>query len=594
MSLYGDAIPGSRRRRQTAGATMSENPDNSLNASPETAGGSDFIRDIVREDLASGKYVPAQIRTRFPPEPNGYLHIGHAKAICLDFGVAQEFGGKCNLRMDDTNPGKEEREYYDAIQEDIAWLGYKWDGEIKFASDYFEQMYEYALIMIRKGLAYVDDQSAEEIRATRGTPFAPGTNSPWRERPVEENLELFRRMRDGEFPNGSKTLRAKIDMASPNINFRDPVMYRILHEQHQRTGDKWCIYPMYDWAHGLEDSIEHVTHSLCTLEFEIHRPLYDWFLAPLPIEQKPRQIEFSRLNLTYTVMSKRKLLRLVQERHVSGWDDPRMPTVRGLRRRGYTPSSIRNFVAAVGITKFNGITDVGVLENTLREELNREAPRYMAVLHPLKVVITNYPEGAVEELEAVNNPERPEAGSRRLRFSRELYIEQDDFREVPPPKYFRLSPGREVRLRWGYFIRCEEVVKDHSGKVVELRCTYDPATRGGNAPDGRKVKGTIHWVEESSAVRGEVREYDRLFKVPNPDDVEDGHDFLENLNPESLRVLDGCMLEPGLAQLPAESRVQFERLGYFCSDWRDHAVGKPVFNRTVGLKDSWAKIEKKS
>ena len=572
---------------------MSDSAENNVNAA-ENAGNSDFIRDIVKEDLASGKYTPQQIRTRFPPEPNGYLHIGHAKAICLDFGVAQEFGGKCNLRMDDTNPGKEEREYYDAIQEDITWLGYKWDGDIKFASDYFDKMYEFALIMIRKGLAYVDDQSADEIRANRGTPYAPGKNSPWRDRSVEENLDLFERMRNGEFPNGSKTLRAKIDMASPNINFRDPVMYRILHEEHQRTGNKWCIYPMYDWAHGLEDSLEHVTHSLCTLEFEIHRPLYDWFLVPLPIEQKPRQIEFSRLNLNYTVMSKRKLLRLVQEKYVSGWDDPRMPTVRGLRRRGYTPSSIRNFVAAVGITKFNGITDVGVLENTLREELNREAPRYMAVLHPLKVVITNYPEGQTEEIEAVNNPENPAAGTRTLRFGRELYIEQDDFREVPPPKYFRLAPGKEVRLRWGYFIRCEEVVKDDAGNIVELHCTYDPATRGGNAPDGRKVKGTIHWVEATSAIRGEVREYDRLFKVANPDDVEEGHDFLENLNPDSLHILKDCMLEPGLAQLPPESRVQFERLGYFCSDWRDHTSAKPVFNRTVSLKDSWAKIEKKN
>ena len=409
----------------------------------------DFIREIVRADLASGKYRPEEIRTRFPPEPNGYLHIGHAKAICLDFGVAQEFGGKCNLRMDDTNPGKEDREYYDSIQEDIAWLGYRWDGDVKFASSYFPKMYEYALLMIEKGLAYVDDQSAEEIRATRGTPFQAGVNSPWRDRSVEENLDLFKRMKAGEFPNGAKVLRAKIDMASPNINFRDPVMYRILHESHERTGDEWCIYPMYDWAHGLEDSIEEVTHSLCTLEFEIHRPLYNWFLEPLPIPRKPRQIEFSRLNLTYTVMSKRKLLRLVQEGHVSGWDDPRMPTVRGFRRRGYTPSSIRNFVAAVGITKFNGVTDVGVLENTLREELNHNAPRYMAVLRPLKVVLTNYPEGQVEWLEAVNNPERPEDGTRKVPFGRELFIEQDDFQEAPPPKYFRLAPGREVRLRWG-------------------------------------------------------------------------------------------------------------------------------------------------
>lgn len=552
----------------------------------------DFIREIVRADLASGKYRPEEIRTRFPPEPNGYLHIGHAKAICLDFGVAQEFGGKCNLRMDDTNPGKEDREYYDSIQEDIAWLGYRWDGDVKFASSYFPKMYEYALLMIEKGLAYVDDQSAEEIRATRGTPFQAGVNSPWRDRSVEENLDLFKRMKAGEFPNGAKVLRAKIDMASPNINFRDPVMYRILHESHERTGDEWCIYPMYDWAHGLEDSIEEVTHSLCTLEFEIHRPLYNWFLEPLPIPRKPRQIEFSRLNLTYTVMSKRKLLRLVQEGHVSGWDDPRMPTVRGFRRRGYTPSSIRNFVAAVGITKFNGVTDVGVLENTLREELNHNAPRYMAVLRPLKVVLTNYPEGQVEWLEAVNNPERPEDGTRKVPFGRELFIEQDDFQEVPPPKYFRLAPGREVRLRWGYFIKCEEVVKDAAGNVVELRCTYDPDTKGGNAPDGRKVKGTIHWVEATNSVKAIVREYDRLFKCAEPEAVEEGHDFIENLNPDSLKVLDECRIEPGLASLPPETRVQFERLGYFVTDWRDHAPGAPVFNKTVSLKDSWAKIVK--
>ena len=556
----------------------------------EKAESKDFIREIVKADLASGKYRPEEIQTRFPPEPNGYLHIGHAKAICLDFGIAQEFGGKCNLRMDDTNPGKEEKEYYDAIQEDITWLGYHWDGPIRFASDYFQQMYDWAILMIRKGLAYVDDQSADEIRATRGTPFEPGRNSPWRDRPVEENLDLFERMNKGEFPDGSRVLRAKIDMASPNINFRDPVMYRILHEAHERTGTKWVVYPMYDWAHGLEDSIEHVTHSLCTLEFEIHRPLYNWFLEPLPIPRKPRQIEFSRLNLTYTVMSKRKLLRLVQEGHVSGWDDPRMPTIRGLRRRGYTPSSIRNFVASVGITKFNGVTDVGVLENFLREELNREAPRYMAVLRPLKVVLTNYPEGQTEWLEAVNNPEQPEAGSRKIPFGRELYIDQDDFKEVPPPKYFRLSPGKEVRLRWGYFITCNEVVKNADGTIAELRCTYDPATKGGNAPDGRKVKGTIHWVEAAHSVSAEVREYDRLFSVPEPDVVPEGHDFTENLNPDSLHVLTGCRVEAGLAELPPESRVQFERVGYFCADWRDHAPGRPVFNRTVGLKDSWAKI----
>ena len=571
---------------------MEETPNTAVTA-PSAEAPTDFIRDIVREDLASGKYRPEEIQTRFPPEPNGYLHIGHAKAICLDFGVAKEFGGKCNLRMDDTNPGKEDREYYDSIQEDINWLGYEWNGDVKFASDYFPKMYEFAVLMIQKGLAYVDDQSADEIRATRGTPFEPGVNSPWRDRTIEENLDLFQRMKDGEFPNGAKVLRAKIDMAHPNINFRDPVMYRILHEAHQRTGNQWCIYPMYDWAHGLEDSLEGVTHSLCTLEFEIHRPLYNWFLEPLPIPRKPRQIEFSRLNLTYTVMSKRKLLRLVQEKYVSGWDDPRMPTVRGFRRRGYTPSSIRNFVAAVGITKFNGVTDMGVLENTLREELNHEAPRYMAVLHPLKVTLTNYPEDQLEWLEAVNNPEKPEEGTRKIPFGRQLFIEQDDFQEVPPPKYFRLAPGREVRLRWGYFIKCNEVVKDAQGNVVELLCTYDPETRGGNAPDGRKVKGTIHWVESTKAVTATVREYDRLFKTPEPDAVEEGHDFLENLNPDSLHVLTDCRLEPGLAALPPETRVQFERLGYFVTDWRDHKPEAPVFNKTVSLKDSWAKIVKK-
>ena len=570
--------------------SMAENePKNNVGVEAPT----DFIRDIVREDLANGKYRPEEIRTRFPPEPNGYLHIGHAKAICLDFGVAKEFGGKCNLRMDDTNPGKEDREYYDSIQEDIAWLGYQWDGEVKFASDYFPKMYEFALILIRQGLAYVDDQSAEEIRATRGTPFEPGKESPWRNRSVGKNLDLFERMKNGEFPNGAKVLRAKIDMANPNINFRDPVMYRILHEAHQRTGNQWCIYPMYDWAHGLEDSLEGVTHSLCTLEFEIHRPLYNWFLEPLPIPRKPRQIEFSRLNLNYTVMSKRKLLRLVQEKYVSGWDDPRMPTVRGLRRRGYTPSSIRNFVASVGITKFNGVTDVGVLENTLREELNHEAPRYMAVLHPLKVVITNYPEGQTELLDAVNNPEKPEAGTRQIPFGREIYIEQDDFKEVPPPKYFRLTVGKEVRLRWGYFIKCNEVVKGDDGIVTELHCTYDPETRGGNAPDGRKVKGTIHWVEASHAATATVREYDRLFKVPEPELVPEGHDFTENLNPDSLHVLEEVRIEVGLANLPPESRVQFERQGYFVTDRYDHSKEHPVFNKIVGLKDSWAKIVQK-
>ncbi len=558
-----------------------------------TEGASDFIHEIINQDLKSGKYRFGEIRTRFPPEPNGYLHIGHAKAICIDFGIAEEYGGKCNLRMDDTNPGKEDVEYVESIKEDIHWFGYNWDGEVKFASDYFPKMIEYAKMMIQKGLAYVDDQSADEIRETRGTLTEPGKESPWRNRSVEENLDLFQRMIDGEFADGEKVLRAKIDMASPNINFRDPVMYRILHAPHHRYGDTWCVYPMYDWAHGLEDSIEGITHSLCTLEFEIHRPLYDWFLAPLPVH-RPQQIEFSRLNLTYTVMSKRKLLRLVQEKHVQGWDDPRMPTICGLRRRGYTPEALRTFVKQMGITKYNGITDVAVLENCLREDLNKRANRYMAVLNPLKVVITNYEPGKVEYLEAVNNPECPEAGTRQLPFSRELYIDRDDFREVPPPKYFRLAPGKEVRLRWGYFITCQEVVKDDAGQVVELRCTYDPATRGGNAPDGRKVKGTIHWVSAGQAVEATVRLYDRLFSKENPEDCEEGKDFLSNLNPDSLTVLEHCKLEPSLAALPPETRVQFERVGYFCTDRYEHSSTSPVFNRTVGLKDTWAKIEKKA
>ncbi|NLZ63916.1 MAG: glutamine--tRNA ligase/YqeY domain fusion protein [Lentisphaerae bacterium] len=556
------------------------------------SGASDFIREIINEDIRQGKYLPHQIRTRFPPEPNGYLHIGHVKAICIDFDIAAEYGGRCNLRMDDTNPGKEDIEYVNAIEEDIKWLGYQWDGPTKFASDYFPQMYEYALTMIKLGLAYVDDQSAEEIRQNRGTLTVPGQESPYRQRSVAENLDLFTRMKDGEFPDGSKVLRAKIDMSSPNINMRDPVMYRILHQPHHRTGSEWCIYPMYDWAHGLEDAIEGITHSLCTLEFENHRPLYDWFLEPLPVH-RPQQIEFSRLSLNYTITSKRKLLRLVQERHVSGWDDPRMPTICGMRRRGYTPESLRTFVKQVGITKFTGITDASVLENCLREDLNQRAARYMAVLRPLKVCITNYPEGQIDWLDAVNNPERPEDGTRKIPFGRNIYIDQDDFREVPPPKYFRLAPGAEVRLRWGYFITCQEVIKDADGQVCELRCTYDPETRGGTAPDGRKVRGTIHWVEASHAVTASVRLYDRLFSKENPDDCEEGQDFCDNLNPDSLTVLTDCKLESSLAELPPETRVQFERVGYFCSDRYEHQPGQPVFNRTVSLKDTWAKIEKK-
>lgn len=553
----------------------------------------DFIRAIVNEDIRSGKYKPEEIRTRFPPEPNGYLHIGHAKAICIDFGIAAEYGGKCYLRMDDTNPGKEDIEYVQAIEEDLRWLGFAWDGPTRYASDYFQQMYDYAVDMIKLGLAYVDEQSAEEIRQNRGSLTEPGKPSPWRERSMAESLDLFERMRQGEFPNGSKVLRAKIDMNSPNVHMRDPVMYRILHMEHHRSGNQWCIYPMYDWAHGLEDSIEGITHSFCTLEFEIHRPLYEWFLEPLPVH-RPRQIEFSRLNLTYTVMSKRKLMRLVAEKKVSGWDDPRMPTLCGLRRRGYTPEAIRSFVQQLGITKFSGVTEVALLENCLREDLNKNADRYMAVLNPLKVSISNYPEGQIEWLEALNNPEKPELGSRKIPFGREIYIEQDDFREVAPRKYYRLSPGAEVRLRWAYFLTCQEVKKDEQGNITELVCTYDPETRGGSAPDGRRVKGTIHWVEASHAVAAELRLYDRLFKCENPDDCEEGQDYMANLNAESLTTLRDCKLEPALLELPPESRVQFERVGYFCSDRHEHKPGeKAVFNRTVPLRDSWAKIEKK-
>ncbi len=553
----------------------------------------DFIREIVNQDIASGKYKVGDIRTRFPPEPNGYLHIGHAKALWIDFGVARDYQGKTMLRMDDTNPVKEDVEYVDAIKEDIHWMGFDWEGDVRYASDYFEKMYEYAVLMIEKGLAYVDDQTADQIRETRGTLTEPGKESPWRNRSVEENLDLFKRMRAGEFADGAKVLRAKIDMASPNINFRDPVMYRILHATHHRTGDKWCIYPMYDWAHGLEDSIEGITHSLCTLEFEIHRPLYNWFLEQLPVH-RPQQIEFSRLNLTYTVMSKRKLLKLVQEKHVNGWDDPRMPTICGFRRRGYTPTAIMDFLGRGGVTKFNGIIDIALLENSLREELNKTASRYMGVLNPLKVVLTNYPEGQIEWLEAVNNPEDPAAGTRKLPFGRELYIDRDDFREVPPPKYYRLAPGAEVRLRWGYFITCQEVVKDANGNIVELRCTYDPQTKGGNAPDGRKVKGTIQWVEATNAIDAEIRQYDRLFTKEDPDDLEEGQeDFLANLNPDSLHILHNCKLEPALGKLTPETRVQLERVGYFCADRYDYSPEHPVFNLTVSLKDSWAKIEKK-
>jgi glutaminyl-tRNA synthetase len=551
---------------------------------------SNFIRDIILEDLKTNKYG-GRVQTRFPPEPNGYLHIGHAKAICLDFGLADEFGGKTNLRFDDTNPQKEETEYVDSIMEDVKWLGFHWDG-LFYASDYFDQLYEWAVKLIKDGKAYVDDLSADEIREYRGTLTKPGKVSPYRNRSVEENLDLFERMRAGEFPDGARVLRAKIDMSSPNLNMRDPVMYRILHAEHHRTGDKWCIYPMYDYAHGQSDSLEHVTHSMCTLEFEDHRPLYNWFIQQLGIFPS-QQIEFDRLNLTYTLLSKRKLLQLVQEGHVSGWDDPRMPTLVGIRRRGYTPEAIRNFCGAIGASKTNGVIELAMLEHFVREDLNKRAARVMAVLRPLKVVIENYPEGQVEEMEAVNNPEDHNAGTRKVPFSRVLYIEQEDFREVPPPKYFRLSPGQEVRLRYAYFIKCTGVVKNERGEVVEVRCTYDPATRGGNnPPDGRKVKATIHWVSAEHAVDGEVRLYDTLFATADPNRTEDGKDFTANLNPNSLQVVKGAKLEPSLANAVAGSRYQFERLGYFCVD-PDSKPGKPVFNRSVALKDSWAKIEKK-
>ncbi len=548
----------------------------------------DFIRAAVAEDLMTGRY--ARVHTRFPPEPNGYLHIGHAKAICIDFGIAAEFGGLCNLRFDDTNPVKEEVEYVESIQQDIRWLGFDWEDRLFYASDYFERLYEYAVKLIQKGKAYVCDLSADEIREYRGTLTEPGKESPYRNRTVEENLDLFARMRAGEFPDGSRTLRAKIDMASGNINLRDPVMYRILHASHHRTGDAWRIYPMYDFAHGQSDSIEGITHSLCSLEYEDHRPLYNWYLDALEIYH-PRQIEFARLNVSYTVLSKRKLLRLVQEGHVKGWDDPRMPTLSGLRRRGYTPEAIRDFCDRIGVAKKDSTVDVALLEHCLREDLNRRAPRVMGVIKPLRVVVENYPDGTVEELAAVNNPEDPGAGTRGVPFSRVLYIEQDDFRETPPPKYFRLAPGREVRLRYAYFLKCVDVVKDARGTVVELRCTYDPATRGGDAPDGRKVKATIHWVSAAHALPAEVRLYDRLFLTEDPDEANEGQDFLVNLNPNSLEVFKGCWVEPSLANAKAGSIYQFERQGYFCVD-PDAANGRLVFNRAVSLKDEWAKIEK--
>ena len=555
----------------------------------DSAPRSNFIRDIIDEDMRTGKYG-GRVHTRFPPEPNGYLHIGHAKSICLNFGIAQDYGGKCNLRFDDTNPTKEEQEYIDAIIRDVRWLGFDWEGRLFYASDYFDQLYEWAIKLIKDGKAYIDHLSADEIREYRGTLTQPGKDSPYRNRSVEENLDLFERMRNGEFKEGECVLRARIDMASPNLNLRDPVMYRILHAEHPRTGNKWCIYPMYDYAHGQSDSIEGITHSICTLEFEDHRPLYDWFLDQLGIYH-PQQIEFARLNLNYTVLRKRKLIRLVQEGHVNGWDDPRMPTLSGLRRRGYTPEAIRTFCEVIGVAKSNSTADIALLEYCVRQDLNKRAPRVMAVLRPLKVVITNYPEGQVEELEAINNPEDPEAGTRTVPFSRVLYIEQDDFMENPPNKFYRLAPGREVRLRYSYFIKCVDVVKDDAGQVVELHCTYDPETRGGNAPDGRKVKATIHWVSADHALEAEARLYDHLFTRPDPNDESEGLDFTAYINPNSLEVVRPCYVEPSLAGAEPGSRYQFERLAYFCVD-PDSTDGKLVFNRTVTLRDDWAKIQK--
>jgi len=556
---------------------------------PEAPGRLDFIREIITADNASGRHG-GRVVTRFPPEPNGYLHIGHAKSICLNFGIARDFGGTCNLRFDDTNPVTEDVEYVDSIQEDVRWVGFSWDDRLYYASDYFPQLYECAEALIRDGKAYVDDLTADQIREYRGTLKQPGRESPYRNRAVDESLDLFRRMRAGEFPDGARVLRAKIDMSSPNLNMRDPVLYRIRRAHHHRTGDAWCIYPMYDYAHPISDALERITHSICTLEFEDHRPLYDWLVQSLPLPGTPQQIEFARLNLTYTVMSKRKLLQLVTDKHVSGWDDPRMPTISGLRRRGYTPESIRRFCDEIGVAKRENVVDVGLLEFCVREDLNKRAPRAMAVLRPLKVVLENYPDDRVEQMDVVNNPEDPSAGTRQVPFSRVLYIEQDDFMLDPPKKFFRLAPGREVRLRNAYLITCTDVVKDAAGNVVELRATYDPATRGGDAPDGRKVKATLHWVSAAHAIDAEVRLYDRLFTVESPGAGET--DFLTQLNPRSLDVIRGSKVEPGLASAQPGARFQFERLGYFCAD-PDSKPGTPVFNRTVTLKDTWAKIKER-
>ena len=558
----------------------------------EVSGRSDFIRNFIDEDNASGRYG-GRVHTRFPPEPNGYLHIGHAKAICINFGIAEDYGGQCNLRFDDTNPVKEDVEYVDSQQEDIRWLGFDWEGRLFFASDYFEQLYDYAVQLIEKGDAYVCDLSADEIRAYRGTLTEPGRDSPYRDRGVAENLDLFARMRAGEFPDGARVLRAKIDMASPNLNMRDPVVYRILRATHHRTGDAWCIYPMYDYAHPISDAIEGITHSLCSLEFEDHRPLYDWFLEQLEFEQPPRQIEFSRLNLTYTIMSKRRLLPLVDRGVVSGWDDPRVPTLSGMRRRGYTPEAIRTLCDSIGVAKADSVIDLAYLEHCVREDLNRRVPRRMAVLRPLKVVIDNYPEDLVEEVEAKNHPQDLSFGTRKVPFSRVIYIERDDFMEDPPSKFYRLAPGREVRLRYAYFVTCVNVVKDEAGEIVELHCTYDPATRGGDAPDGRKVRGTLHWVSAAHAVEAEVRVYGDLFTTDNPDDVPEGEDFTYNLRPESLEVLDPSWLEPSLGNAVPGDRFQLERLGYFCVD-PDSRPERLVLNQTVALRDTWSKIVKRA
>lgn len=580
-------------KEATAGrdrADAKHEKESAVMSTADPAPASNFIRDIINENLEAQKNS-SRVHTRFPPEPNGYLHIGHAKSICLNFGIARDYRGLCNLRFDDTNPGKEGVEYVDSIQEDVRWLGFDWEGRMFYASGYFEQLYEYAVQLIKKGRAYVCDLAPDEVRKHRGTLTEPGKDSPYRSRSAEENLDLFSRMRAGEFPDGSRTLRAKINMASPNLNMRDPVMYRILRAEHHRTGNAWCMYPMYDFAHCISDALEGITHSICTLEFEDHRPLYDWFLDELDVPCHPRQIEFARLNLTFTMMSKRKLLELVQQGFVNGWNDPRMPTLAGMRRRGFTPEAIRNFCDRIGVAKRDSTVDMALLEYCVREDLNRRAPRVMAVLRPLKVIIDNYPDGLAEELDAVNNPEDPAAGMRKVPFSRELYIEQEDFLESPPKQFFRLAPGREVRLRYAYFITCTGVVKDEkTGAIVELHCTYDPATRGGDAPDGRKVKATLHWVSAGHAVNAEVRLYDYLFRVPDPGN-EEGKDFKDDIHPRSLEVLQSCKLEPGLAAAPPGARYQFERLGYFCAD-ADSSKERPVFNRTLTLRDEWSKINK--